>query len=66
MNVGLWDKDRSSEGGMLERVAEGTPPMRVPRDSREEELLICSSEYHPVRIEAKPQFSKETFSIIES
>lgn len=28
---------------MIEMVAEGTPPMSVPRDSREEALLICEA-----------------------
>lgn len=28
---------------MVEMVAEGTPPMSVPRDSREEALLICEA-----------------------
>lgn len=43
MNVGFWDRDRISEYGMLEMVAEGTPLMSVPRDTREEALLTCEA-----------------------
>lgn len=43
MNVGFCDKERSWEDGMLEMVVEGTPPMSVPRDTREEALLICEA-----------------------
>lgn len=43
MNVGFWDKDTSWEDGMMEMFAERTPPMSVPRDSREEALLICKA-----------------------
>lgn len=41
MNVGFCDKDRISEDGMMEMVVAGRPPMSVPRDTREEALLIC-------------------------
>lgn len=48
MNFGFCDKDRISGAGMVEIVAEGTPLIRVPRDSKEEALLICEAKNHQI------------------